>query len=116
MILITGQERSLSIKIYARKGLRAVTFSANGEYLLNGGEDKNIEVWRVQDGRRVATIEAKNVICFAVSKDGKWIAGGLSWGAVFVWDAETYETVWKDWEDSLTIKAVDFSLDSTKLV
>ena len=92
-----------------------MTFSANGEYLLNGGEDKNIEVWRVQDGRRVATIEAKNVICFAVSKDGKWIAGGLSWGAVFVWDAETYETVWKHRDPS--VKAVvDFSPDSTKLV
>ena len=117
MILIAGQERSLPIKINARKGLRVVIFSANREHLLSGGagKDENIEVWRVQDGRRVATIEAKDVLCLAVSKDGKWIAGGLLWGDVFVWDAETYKTVWNHKEDS-SIYAVDFSLDSTKLV
>ena len=90
-----------------------MTFSANGEHLLSGGLSQNVQVWRVQDGQRVATIEAKDVVCLAVSKNGKWIAGGTLWSYVFVWDAETYETVWKHWED---IKAVDFSLDSTKLV
>ena len=105
--------------------LRAVTFSANGEHLLSGGRDQNVQVWRVKDGRRVATIEAKDIVCLAVSKNGKWIAGGTFWSYVFVWDAKTYETVWKQEEDSSPIKAVnfyspveavDFSLDSTKLV
>ena len=89
-----------------------MTFSANGEHLLSGGEDKNIEVWRVQDGQRVATIEAMNVVCLTVSKNGKWIAGGSWWD---VWDTKTYETVWKHREDSY-VNAVDFSPDSTKLV
>ena len=115
-MLTAGQERSLPIKITASGYLRAVIFSANGEHLLSGGRDQNVQVWRVQDGHLVATIEAKDVVCLAVSNDGKWIAGGTLRGEVVVWDAETYETVWKDWEDSLTIKAVDFSLDSTKLV
>ena len=117
MILIAGQERSLPIQINARKGLRVVTFSANGEHLLSGGEDKNIEVWRVQDGQRVPTIEAMNVsvLCLAVSKNGKWIAGGILRGEVWVWDAETYDTVWKHKEYS-SIQAVNFSPDSTKLV
>ena len=42
--------------------------------------------------------------------------GGTWYGYVSVWDAETYETVWKHKEDSLDIYAVDFSPDSTKLV
>ena len=116
MILIVGQERSLPIKINARKGLRAVTFSANGEQLLSGGRDKNIEVWRMEDGRRVGTIEAEDdVLCLAVSKNGKWIAGVLLWGEVLVWDTETYKTVWKR-RENLYVNAVDFSPDSTKLV
>ena len=73
-------------------------------------------MWRVQDGQRVATIEAKNVVCLAVSKNEKWIAGGISWGEVFVWDAETYKRVWKQERDYGDINAVDFSPDSTKLV
>ena len=113
LILIAGQERPLPIKIDTREGLRVVMFSANGEHLLSGGKDENIEVWRVQDGQRVATIEAKDVRCLAVSENGKWIAGGLS-GVVSVWDTETYETVWNH-RDSST-EAVDFSPDSTKLV
>ena len=116
MILTAEQERSLASNINASRELRAVTFSANGEYLLSGGRDQNVQVWRVQDGQRVGTIEAKNVLCLAVSKDGKWIAGGTFWGEVFVWDAETYETVWKHCEDYNNISAVDFSPDSTKLV
>ena len=115
MILIAGQERSLPIKINAKKGLRAVTFSANGEQLLSGGDDKKFEVWRMQDDQRVATIEAKNVRCLAVSENGKWIVGGLLWGVVSVWDAKTYKTVWNHEEDSY-VNAVDFSPDSTKLV
>ena len=42
--------------------------------------------------------------------------GGTFRGEVYVWDAETYRTVWMHREDSWTIEAVDFSPDSTKLV
>ena len=92
-----------------------MTFSANSEHLLSGGRDHNVQVWRVQDGQRVGTIEVKDVLCLAVSQNGKWIAGGTWNGDVFVWDAETYERVWKLWLGS-HINAVHFSPDSTKLV
>ena len=115
LILITGQERSLPIKINASRDLCAVTFSADGKHLLSGGRDQNVQVWRVLDGQRVATIKAKDVLCLAVSKNGKWIAGGRFCGDVFVWDAETYKRVWDYWEDS-SIEALDFSSDSTKFV
>ena len=94
-----------------------MTFSANGEHLLSGGLSQNVcnvQVWRVQDGRRVATIKAKSVVCLAVNL--KWIAGATQWGEVLVWDPETHEIVWKHKEDSSPIEAVDFSPDSTKLV
>jgi WD40 repeat protein len=37
-------------------------------------------------------------------------------GAVFVWDAKTYEKVFSHREDAYNIKGVDFSPDSTRLV
>ena len=62
-------------------------------------------------------IEVKDVLCLAVSNNGKWIAGSTRRGEVFVWDAETYKTVWtRKHDDSWTIEAVDFSPDSTQLV
>ena len=70
----------------------------------------------MQDGQQVATIEAKDVRCLAVSKNGKWIARGILRGDVSVCDAETYETVWTHRDSNGYIEAVDFSPDSTRLV
>ena len=93
-----------------------MTFSANGEYLLSGGE--GVRVWRVEDGKRMATMEteAREVLCLAVSKDGRWIAAGTDSGSVFVWDAETYEKVISDRYNYNSIIGVDFSPDSSRLV
>ena len=71
-------------------------------------------MWRVEDSKQMAALEAKNVQCLAVSKDGRWIAAGTSEGYVFVWDAKTYRTVFTHWEND--ILGVDFSPDSTRLV
>ncbi|KAF8435498.1 hypothetical protein L210DRAFT_3551412 [Boletus edulis BED1] len=56
-----------------------------------------------------------SIDCLAVSKDGRWIAAGTYFNDLFVWDATTYEQVWKH-KDSNSIHAVDFSPDSTRLV
>ena len=90
----------------------AVAFSANGEYLLSGG-DEGVRLWRAEDGEQMAT---RNVRCLAVSEDGKWVAAGTWVGGVSVWDAETCERVFSHREDSRDINAVDFSPDSTRLV
>ena len=113
--LIVGQESTDSpIEINVGRGIREVTFSANGKYLLSGG-DKGVQVWGMEDGKQMATMEAKKVLCLAVSKDGRWIAAGTSDGAVYVWDAETRGQAWSHKENN-TVSAVDFSPDSTRLV
>ncbi|KAN0087882.1 WD40-repeat-containing domain protein [Tylopilus felleus] len=118
----TMTEHSPPIKINAGKCVHAVTFSANGEYLLSCVRDQYVGVWRVQDGKRVAMMatgvqgDVDEVLCLAVSKDGQWIAAGTFWGKVVVWDAETRDKVWEHKQDSKDIRAVDFSPDSTRLV
>lgn len=91
-----------------------MTFSADGKYLVSCGYRGPVQIWRVKDGEQMATINAKHLLCLAVSRDGKWIAAG-TWEGVIVWNAETYERVFT--HDSMNIGAVDFSpSDSSRLV
>ena len=102
-----GIEINVGIRVYA------ATFSAGGEYLLSGDEG-GVRVWRVEDGEKMATMEARNVRCLAVSNDGRWIAAGTAGDGVFVWNAQTFE---KDVSHRVNyIGGVDFSPDSTRLV
>jgi len=114
-MLTVGQERRDRMEIDVGGELYAVTFSANGEYLLSGGQDV-VQVWRVEDGKQMARMEMKTALCVAVSKDGGWIAAGTLWGDVLVWDANTYKQVFAHNQDDCTIHGVDFSPDSTRLV
>ena len=95
-----------------------MTFTAIGEYLVSGGE-KGVQVWQVKDGERVAVMQTKGIVfCIAVSKDGRFIAAGSGQGDVFVWDGTTYfEKVFAaKIPGAPTIRDVDFSPDSTRLV
>ena len=114
-LIIRQEHRDTPIEINVGSEVRGVTFSANGEYLLSGGEG-GVRVWRVEDGTQVARIETKTVSSLTVSKDGRRIAAGTYWGSVFVWDAETHEQVFKYKEDSHAIRGVNLSPDSTQLV
>ena len=117
MKLIAGQEcRDTPIEINTgNSDIWAVTYAANGKYLLSGGSEK-VQVWRVQDGKQVATMTAGIVRCVAMSKDSRWIAAGTFWGDVIVWNAETRVKVISRRDDNSIIHAVDFSPDSTRLV
>ena len=115
LTLITGQESTSSpVEINVGRVVWAVTFSANGKYLLSGS-DEGVQVWGVEDGKQMATMEAKKVVCLAASKDGRWIAAGTQDGDVYVWDAETREQVLSH-KESDTVNAVDFSPNSARLV
>ena len=117
MLIIQLEHRDPPIEIDAGSRIYAVTFSANGKYLLSGGQG-GVQVWRVEDGTQVARMETGLVMCLAVSKDDRWIATGTWMGEISVWDAETHEQVFehKPSDDSHAINGVDFSPDSTRFV
>ena len=113
-MLTIGQERSAPTKIDVGQNVTALTFTANGEYLVSG-QEKEVRVWRVDDGKQVARMETRDwVWSLAASKNGKWIAAGTA-KEMLVWNAETYEQVIKH-EEGNYVNAVDFSPDSTRLV
>ena len=114
MMLTIGQEHFAPTKINIGQFVRALTFTASGEYLVTGGE-KGVRVWRVKDGTQVARMETQHtVFSFATSKNGKWIAAGTE-REMIVWKAETYEEVIK-YEEGVCVCGVDFSPDLTQLV
>ena len=113
-MLTIGRESSQPIEIDASNKVWAVTFSANGEYIVSGHR-KKVQVWRVDDQKELVKIETGFVHCVAVSNDGKWIAAGTWQGDVFVWDAATFKLAIKHSEDE-HIHGVDFSPDSMRLV
>lgn len=92
---------------------KAVVFSANGKHIISS-DGTSVRVGRVEDGEEIATMKAVDVLCLAVSTDGKWIAAGTRHD-VIVWDATTYEQVFEHTEGDW-VNAIDFSPDSTQLV
>ena len=110
LTLVPGQEGSPLIEINGRNNIWAVAFAANGEHIVGGGTNREVGVWRVEDGKQMATMAAQDVNCLALSKDGRWIAAGTD-SEVIMWDAKTFKRVLSHAEDR-TILGVDFSPDS----
>ena len=112
-MLTIEQEHSQPIEIDAGQNARALTFTANEECLVSG--DEEVRLWRVKDGKHVARMETRNLVfSLAASKNGKWIAAGTK-REMLVWTAETFEQVLKH-EEGASVRGIDFSPDSTRLV
>ena len=75
-MLTIGQERSAPTEIDAGQHVCALTFTANGEYLVSSHKEE-VRVWQVKDGKQVARMKTgHHVVSLAASKNGKWIAAG----------------------------------------
>ena len=112
--LIAAQEVLPPVgKIDVGSAICAVAFTANGEYLISGGD--GAQVWRLKDGQQMTNTNTA-MDCLAVSKDGRWIAVETDWDGAIVWDAETYKQVFAHKGNSHTTYGVDFSPDSTRLI
>ena len=111
-MLTVEQEGSPLIEING-SDIWTVAFAANGD-IVGGGD--GLGVWRVNDGKQMASKGVWGVRSLAVSNDGRWIAAGTMLGHVFVWDTKTFEIVLTHQETLADTLGVDFSPDSTRLL
>jgi WD40 repeat protein len=68
-----------------------LAFSADGQTLLSGSDDRTVRVWDVHSGKQRAILEGHSdqVSCVAISPDGTIAATGGADKAVKLWDLFT---------------------------
>ena len=105
-----------SIEIDGNDDIRAITFVADGDYIVNGDGNK-IRRRRVKDGKEDGRpIDAGSVVVsIAVSQDGKWIVSGTYDGKVTLWDAGSQKKAIEFRGHNNAVYAMDISPDRTRI-
>ena len=100
------------------KGVTAVAFSPDGNYLVSGSKDKTIKVWELDTGKVLRTIEGhkKIVNSVAVSNDGKYVVSGSNDKTVKVWDFISGELIYTFEGHKFYVLAIALSSDNKYIV
>ena len=93
----------------------SVVFSPDGTLLASGLNNGRIELWGVETGTKVATLEGHtgNVKSVSFSSDGTTLVSGSNDGTVRLWDIQTRNTAILS--GHLAFISMAFSLDGTTL-
>jgi WD40 repeat protein len=83
--------------------VNAVAFSADGQWLISGGDDKKLRLWNVDKDRLERTLEGHNgaISCVAFAKEGKsafsatYSMTGDTDNTIRVWDVATGKEIAK---------------------
>ena len=104
--------------------IRAVTFTADGKYLVSAGDDKTVRVWDWQAGRTVRTIRGRvgpgiegEIYAMALSPNDRWLAVGGVFTGLRLYDFATGELkALLTAPDRGEVVALAFSADSRWLI
>ncbi|KUI69792.1 Vegetative incompatibility protein HET-E-1 [Cytospora mali] len=100
--------------------IRSIVFSADGKFLISGGDDREVRVWN-WDGDtcelfRTLTGHGESINCIVSSPFEYHIASGSDDGYILVWDAESGEEIKRSSQLDTSILSLAFSHDGSKLV
>ena len=102
-----------------------LAYSPNGKYIISSRGGKTIQMWDVEKGECVKTLEASagSVSCLAYSLDGKYIVSGSNQpysekpdNNIRIWDAETGKCIKTLEGHTKGVRSVAFSPDGKHIV
>lgn len=103
----------------------SLAYSPDGKYIISSTGGKTIQMWDVEKGECVKTLEASagSVSCLAYSPDGKYIVSGSNQphsetpdNNVRIWDAETGKCIKTLEGHTKGVRSVAFSPDGKHIV
>jgi WD40 repeat protein len=101
------------MEIKHTRNIRLVVLCPDEQHIVVCDDKGKIRRWKVDTGVEtgIPMDGGANVSCISVSKDGKWIANGASWGRVKVWNASNHKMVvqFKGHSISKRVCAIDIS-------
>ena len=73
--------------------VNSLAVTADGKFLVTGGEDKSVRVWDVASGKQLRSFQGHTdaVTAVAVRGDGRQVASASGDGAMRVWDLTTVD-------------------------
>jgi WD40 repeat protein/serine/threonine protein kinase len=94
-------------------GVRSVTFSADGKYILSGSDDKTLKLWEVATGRCLRTFEGhyEGVTSVALTADAKYMLSGSRDSTLRLWEANSGESLRTFEGHTASIKSISLSGD-----
>lgn len=94
-IILWNADTGQLLRTWHAETLDGLTFSADGNFLANGGrDDGNVKVWNADTGQLLHTLEpnAYEIFDVAFSPEGHTLASA-GWGAIDLWNTSTGEFV-----------------------
>jgi len=98
--------------------LGGIAFSADGRYLVSGGDDQLVIVWDLKSGRSLHILRGHSteVSAIAISPDGKHLLSGDEAGLIVEWDLQTGRKLRNLTEHSGHIYFIGFSADGQQML
>ena len=75
--------------------IHSINISSDGEYLVCGGDDGYVEIWRLSDNKLIHQMQSNSKETFAVafSHNGKKVASGGEEEVIDIWNARSGEQI-----------------------
>ena len=98
----TGEERKrlighanvgLSRKEFKAVDVWVLAFSPDGKMIASGSKDKTVQLWDIENDKKLATLETHEgwITALAFSADGKTLASGDADKVIKLWDVDTHK-------------------------